>query len=80
MVGWLGASGYLAKAVAFAIVGVLVVVAGSQANPARSGGLDTALRALAGRPYGDVLLVVVSLGLIGYACYLAAEARYRRHR
>ena len=79
-VGWLGASGYLAKAVALAIVGILVVVAGSQANPARSGGLDTALRALAGQPYGDVLLVVVALGLIGYACYLAAEARYRRNR
>ena len=79
-VGWLGTCGFLAKGVAFAIVGVLAVVAGIRADPGRSGGLDTALRALASQPYGDLLLVVVSLGLIGYGCYLAAEARYRRSR
>lgn len=77
-VEWLGAIGFVAKAVAFAIVGVLVVIAGVALDPARSGGLDAALRTLAGQPYGNVLLVIVALGLICYGCYLAAEARYRR--
>lgn len=75
---WLGGIGFVAKAVAFAIVGVLVIIAGVALDPARSGGLDAALRTLAGQPYGNVLLVIVALGLICYGCYLAAEARYRR--
>ncbi|HEX4221064.1 MAG TPA: DUF1206 domain-containing protein [Pseudonocardiaceae bacterium] len=77
-VGWLGTCGFLAKSAAFAIVGVLVVIAGVRLDPARSGGLDAALHTLAGQPYGAVLLVIVALGLLCYGGYLAAEARYRR--
>ncbi|HEY4460591.1 MAG TPA: DUF1206 domain-containing protein [Pseudonocardiaceae bacterium] len=78
VVGWLGTCGFLAKGAAFAIVGVLVVIAGIRLDPARSGGLDAALHTLAGQPFGDVLLVVVAVGLLCYGGYLAAEARYRR--
>ncbi len=77
-VGLLGSIGFVAKAGAFAIAGVLVVIAGIKVDPSRSGGLDSALRTLAGAPYGDVLLVLVSIGLIAYGGYLAVEARYRR--
>jgi len=33
---------------------------------------------LAQRPYGGVLLGAVALGLVAYAAYTFAEARYRR--
>ena len=77
-IGWLGTCGFLAKGVAFAIVGVLVVIAGVNLDPNRSGGLDTALHTLAQQPYGVALLAIVALGFICYGGYLAAEARYRR--
>jgi hypothetical protein len=77
-VGRLGTAGFVAKAAAFAIVGILVVIAGITVDPARSGGLDVALHTLAAQPFGDALLVLIALGLIAYGCYLAAEARYRR--
>jgi len=77
-VGWLGAAGFVAKGIAFAIAGVLVVVAGIEVDPQRSGGLDAALHTLAGEPFGDVLLVLIAVGLIAFGGYLATEARYRR--
>ncbi len=54
----LGQVGYVAKGVAFGIVGLLVAVAALRRDASRSGGLDPALRTLAGRPYGELLLVL----------------------
>ena len=73
-----GAVGFVAKAVAYAIVGALFVTAAVTIDPNRAGGLDAALRTLAGPPYGVVLLVVVALGLACYGGYCFADARYRR--
>jgi Domain of Unknown Function (DUF1206) len=40
--------------------------------------LDGALTALVHASYGPVLLGVVAAGLIGFAAYSIADARYRR--
>jgi lysylphosphatidylglycerol synthetase-like protein (DUF2156 family) len=74
----LGALGYLAKAVAFAVIGVLLCTAAVRVDPRQAGGLDRALRALAAQPYGIVLLTAVAIGFVAFGLYCLADARYRR--
>jgi Domain of Unknown Function (DUF1206) len=74
----IGAPGFVGKGVAFAIVGVLIGLAAIRANPGQAGGLDAALRTLAGQPFGAALLFAVALGFAGYAVYCFAAARSHR--
>jgi hypothetical protein len=74
----LGVVGFTAKGVAYAIVGILVLIAAITFNPNRAGGLDDALRTLAAQPFGVVLLVIVALGLASYGVYCFFEARCRK--
>jgi Domain of Unknown Function (DUF1206) len=74
----LGQIGYIALAVAYGIVGVLIIVAAVQHDPAQPIGLDPALEALAGQPFGQVLLFVVAAGLACFGLYCLFDARYRR--
>ena len=64
--------------VAYAIVGILVLVAAITFDPNKAGGLDDALRTLAAQPFGAVLLVIVALGLAAYGVYCFFEARCRK--
>jgi hypothetical protein len=73
-VGWLGTTGYLAKAVVFTVVAILLAIAGFDADAHKAGGLDTALKALAAQPFGTVLLTVVALGLAAFGVYSFAAA------
>lgn len=73
----LGTVGYLAKAVAYGVAGVLVVTAAVQYDPQASRGIDAALRTLAQQPYGTVLLGTVALGFVAYGLFAIAQARYR---
>jgi Domain of Unknown Function (DUF1206) len=74
----LGQVGSVAKAVALGLIGVLVVVAAVQFDPSKANGLDPALKALAGQPYGLILLAVVALGLAAYGVFCFFDARYHR--
>ena len=74
----LGVFGHLARALAFAVVGVLFGIAALRADPGRAGGLDQALTALAAQPFGPVLLLVVALGFIAFGAYTFAESWARR--
>ncbi|GEL24896.1 hypothetical protein PSU4_38500 [Pseudonocardia sulfidoxydans NBRC 16205] len=73
-----GAVGHLARALALAVVGVLVGTAAVLSDADRAGGLDAALRTLAETPLGPVLLVVVALGFGAFGLYCAADAALRR--
>ena len=75
---WLGVTGYVAKGVAYATLGVLVLTAAVQYDPSRSRGLDAALHTLAAQPYGDLILIVLALGLVAYGVYCFFQARYRK--
>lgn len=75
---WLGIAGHVLRAVAFAVMAVLFGVAAVRSDPAKAGGLDAALKALAAQPFGAVLLVVVALGFVGYGLYCGADAWARR--
>ncbi|PVZ10945.1 DUF1206 domain-containing protein [Actinomycetospora cinnamomea] len=74
----LGVVGHVARAVAFAVVGVLFGLAALRADPAQASGLDGALKTLAGQPYGVVLLILVALGFAAFGVFTLAEARARR--
>lgn len=72
----LGMVGTIARGIVFAVTGALVVEAAVNYDPAKSTGLDGALRTLADRPYGPWLLGVLAVGLIAFGVYGLAAARY----
>lgn len=74
----LGMLGYLAKGVAYAVIGLLLCTAAIHVDPSRAGGLDKALRTLAAQPFGVVLLVAVAIGFAAFGVYCFADARWRR--
>jgi len=74
----LGQVGYIALGVAYATVGVLVVVAAATHDPEKSSGLDAALKTMASQPYGKILLMVVAAGLVCFGLYCVFDARYRK--
>lgn len=75
---WLGRLGYAALGGIFALIGLFLIIAAIQHNPGEARGLSGALSTLVQQPYGQVLLVLVALGLIAYGAYSFVEARYRR--
>jgi len=73
----LGRIGGIARGLVFATIGVFLVIAAKDADPAQAKGIDSALRALAHTPLGPVLLAVVALGLVTFGVYSWCEARWR---
>lgn len=74
----LGGFGHAARMVVFTLVGYFFIRAALDYNPHKAVSLDGALTALSHASYGPVLLGVVAAGLIGFAAYSIADARYRR--
>ncbi|MDO8900529.1 MAG: DUF1206 domain-containing protein [Phenylobacterium sp.] len=74
----LGRLGYGARAVAFGVMGVMLVQAGLHANAAEAAGLAEALQALKNGPMGNGLLTLVALGLLAFGAFALVEARYRQ--
>ncbi len=74
----LGVSGYVAKGVAYAIAGVLVIAAAVTFDPQKARGLDGALRTLVQQPYGGLLLILVAAGIAAFAAFCFVQARYRK--
>lgn len=73
-----GQLGYIAKGVALAILGGLVIAAVVTADPEKAGGLDAALRTVGEQPFGQILLVVTGVGIALYGVYSLGRARYGR--
>ena len=73
----LGVAGWVARGIAFGVIGVLVI-ASSRGDTAKSRGLDAAFREIASQPYGTVLLLLVALGLAAYGVFQLLTARRRR--
>ncbi|MDO5678443.1 MAG: DUF1206 domain-containing protein [Propionibacteriaceae bacterium] len=71
----LGMAGYIARGVAFGIIGILFVVAVLTNNPDEAGGMDGALKKLTELPFGGILLILVGAGLIMYGIFCFARAR-----
>lgn len=73
-----GMFGYIARGVAFGLVGALFVLAAVRTQPGEATGLDGALRTLRDAPYGQIMLTIVALGFTSFAVYLFARTKYAR--
>jgi hypothetical protein len=73
-----GQIGYVAKGVAFGIVGILLADAGLTSDPGKSRGLDAALHTLIQQPFGRFLLMAVAVGFVAAGVYCFVQARYRK--
>ena len=74
----LGVFGYLAKGVAYAIAGILVVTAAVTYRPDQARGLDSALKTLVSHSYGNWLLAVIAVGFAAFGVYCFSQAKYRK--
>lgn len=74
----LGVIGHLARMVVFGLIGYGLVKAAINYNPRNAVGLDGALSQVSQYSYGPFLLGIVATGLIGFALYSIADARYRK--
>jgi hypothetical protein len=74
----LGMVGTIARGVVFMVVGILIVDAAVTYQPAKAGGLGTALSTLRAQPFGEFLLLAVALGLLIFGVYGLCEARWRK--
>ena len=70
--------GHLARAVVFSLIGIFLIKAAIEYDPSKAVGLDGALAKLAHQSYGSALLGVVAAGLVAFAIYSLADARYRK--
>ena len=62
----------------FSLVGIFLIKAAIEFEPSKAVGLDGALAKLEHQSYGSALLGVVAAGLVAFALYSLADARYRR--
>jgi hypothetical protein len=74
----LGQVGDVARGVAFAAIGFLLVVAAWRYDPDEAGGLDTALQELRSQPLGVVLVLAIAAGFAAWGVFCVLTAR--RHR
>ena len=75
---WAGTAGYVARGVVFGLAGAFLVKAAIEFEPREAVGLDGALAKLVNADHGPILLGIVAAGLLAFAVFSFAEARYRR--
>jgi hypothetical protein len=68
----------LARLVVFSLIGFFAIRAAIDYDPKEAVGLDGALQKLTHQSYGPWLLGVTAAGLLAYALFCFADARYRR--
>jgi hypothetical protein len=73
-----GRLGHAARGVTFGVIGIFLLVAAAQRDPAEARGLAGALETLVQQPYGPYILGLVAAGLVAYGLYMFVEARFRR--
>ncbi|HET6171680.1 MAG TPA: DUF1206 domain-containing protein [Gaiellales bacterium] len=74
----IGVAGLVARAVAFALIGIFILKAAIDYTPRDAVGIDGALVRLTHHTYGTTALIVVAAGLIVFGAYSLADARYRK--
>lgn len=71
-----GTVGYIARGIAFLVLGGLVIWAGLSADARKAAGMDSALRTIGEQPFGAILLILTALGFMLYGLYSIARAKY----
>lgn len=71
-----GMAGYIARGIAFVVLGGLIGWAAMSHDPDKASGLDAALRTIGEQPFGSALLVAMGIGFALYGVYCIARAKY----
>ncbi|MDO4916466.1 MAG: DUF1206 domain-containing protein [Rothia sp. (in: high G+C Gram-positive bacteria)] len=71
-----GTAGYIARGIAFLVLGSLIIWGALTSDPQKASGLDSALRTIGEQPFGVVLLVLTAIGFALYGIYSMARAKY----
>jgi hypothetical protein len=74
----IGEVGLVARAIAFALIGLFALKAARDYDPHDAVGIDGALTRLTHHAYGTTALGIVAVGLIVFGAYSIADARYRK--
>ena len=74
----IAAFGLSTRMILFSIIGWFLIRTAADHDPKKAIGLDGALREVAARTYGRVLLGLVAVGLLAYGLFRCVEARYRK--
>lgn len=77
-VAQLGRYGYAARSIVYVLIGYFLLQAGITYEAGKTEGLSGALKELAGKSWGQLLLWGVAFGLVAFGLYTLAEAKYRR--
>lgn len=70
-------AGVIAQGVVVGVVGLLFLFAAWRANPEAAGGVGEAFSWLSQQVYGQILVVGVCVGLVGFAVFCFVNAAYR---
>jgi len=74
---WALKAGLTAKGLIVGVVGALFIYAAVQFDPDKAGGVGEAFSWLTDQPYGQALVTLICLGLLGFALYCFVNAVYR---
>jgi hypothetical protein len=74
---WALRAGVAAQGVTVLIIGGFLVAAALQADPSEAGGLGQTFNWLAAQTYGQLLVTLLCLGLLGFALFCFVNAGYR---
>lgn len=74
---WVLKSGVVAQGIVITIIGVFLTYAGWTADPEEAGGLGGVWEFLGGQPFGQFLIILLCLGLLGFAVFCFVNAVYR---
>lgn len=77
LVDLMGTVGMAARGMVAGVLGLLVLKAAADFDPQEARGIDGTLQVMAQQPYGQALLTGTAVGLVAFALYCLAEARYR---
>ena len=69
--------GVAAQAVVVGVAGGLLVLAGLQGDPDEAGGLGRVFEWLQTQPFGNALVILLCVGLLGFAVFCFVNAAYR---
>lgn len=72
----MGMVGYIAKGLALAGAGVLVIIATITSDPSKASGIDAAVKTLGSAPFGKVFLVLAAMGIAAYGAYSFVRSRH----
>src|SRR6266576_3308284 len=70
---WFARSGFVARGLIYGIIGILAVKLALGAG-GKTTNQQGALKTIAQQPFGKVLLILVAIGLAGYACWRILRA------